>query len=106
MKFESQFPGISPTHSYSAIVKQLPLEQSVCLSTDMPGSRRPVDFSGVQWLGLATSTAGDIGLIPDWEAKFPHAYNTAGKNKIHTNFIQFFLIKEKKSWIGLITINP
>ena len=36
----------------------------------------------VQWVRLATSTAGDIGLIPDAEAKFLHAYYAAGKNKI------------------------
>ena len=35
----------------------------------------------VQWLGLATSTAGDIGLIPDREAKVPHAYDAAGKRE-------------------------
>ena len=27
-------------------------------------------------------TAGDIGLIPDWEAKFSHAHDAAGKNYI------------------------
>ena len=61
----------------------------------------------VQWVRLATSTAGDIGLIPDTEAKFLHAYDAAGKNKIKLTPIlyNFFLIKEKKSWIGLITIN-
>ena len=27
----------------------------------------------VQWLGLCTSTAGGVGLIPDWGTKIPQA---------------------------------
>ena len=68
MKFEFQFLGISPTHSHSAIMKQLPLEQSICLSTDVPGSRRPVDFSGgpVAKTPPAQRTLMQKDSIPHW----------------------------------------
>ena len=31
------------------------------------------DFSGVQWLKNQPCNAGDMGLIPGWGTKIPHA---------------------------------
>ena len=35
--------------------------------------RQSRDFLVVQWLILCTPKAGNVGLIPDWGAKIPHA---------------------------------
>ena len=34
----------------------------------------------VQWLRLCASTAGDVGLIPGWGTKIPHAIGHSQKN--------------------------
>ena len=35
----------------------------------------------VQWLGLHASNAGDMGSIPGWETKIPHATWHAKKKR-------------------------
>ena len=35
----------------------------------------------VQWLGLRTSTAGDMGSIPSWGTKIPHASQRGQKKR-------------------------
>ena len=35
--------------------------------------KKKMEFSGSQWLGLCTSTSGDAGWIPGWEAKLLQA---------------------------------
>ena len=35
----------------------------------------------VQWLGLHASNAGDMGSIPGWETKMPHATWHAKKKR-------------------------
>ena len=37
----------------------------------------------VQWLRLHTSTAGGMGLIPDWETKIPQNKTPNNNNKNH-----------------------
>ena len=42
----------------------------------------PVGTSlAVQWLKLHASTAGDVGLIPSWGTKIPHAMRHGQKKK-------------------------
>ena len=40
----------------------------------------------VQWLRLHTSTAGDMGLIPGWGTKVPHALRGVAKKKKKIKF--------------------
>ena len=43
----------------------------------------------VKWLGLHTSKAGSMGLIPGWETKIPHATQCIKKKFF------FKILKEK-----------
>ena len=37
----------------------------------------------VQWLRICASTAGDVGLIPGWGTKIPHAIGHSQKNILY-----------------------
>ena len=37
----------------------------------------------VQWLRLCASTAGNVGVIPGWETKIPHAKGHSQKNILY-----------------------
>ena len=40
----------------------------------------------VQWLTLHVSNAGDVGLIPGWRTKMPHAARCGQKKKIEQKY--------------------
>ena len=40
------------------------------------------DFPGSEWLGLCTSTSGDMSSIPGWGTEMPHG-TAKKKKKVH-----------------------
>ena len=68
-------------HNYSSLLGWIVLLMVAYKSAMLYTSKLAPGTSWmVQWLGLCTSTARDVGSIPGWGIKFPHSLKCGQKN--------------------------